>query len=1749
MKAPLPPNEAQRLKALLDYGVMDTPPEQEFDDITALVAEICETPIALISLVDETRQWFKSAHGFATRQTAREIAFCAHALSGKELLVVPDTQRDERFAENPSVTGDPNIRFYAGAPLLTAGGEALGTLCVIDRVPRQLTDRQLRALRVLSQHVMTQLELRRHTRELAGRERLLRAIFDAEPECVKVLGPDGSLRMMNRAGLAMIEADDFGQVAGHGINPLITAEHRAAFAALTGRVFRGDSGKLEFQITGLKGAARWLETHAAPLRDERGEVTALLGITRDITARKQTEEALANKSGILAAVNESLGSYVERGDWREAMGRLLRCALDQTQSEYGFIGVVVGPTLRVLAHEGIVWDKIINRDFYEQALRRYEELGYLEFTSFDNLFGRAITTGQVVLANRPDHDPRAAGRPTGHPPMHSFMGVPIFNGQQVHGLVALANRPGGYSGEEQRRIEILVQHAGALCTSYRQRETARALEQERLKAEEALRHSEERFRLLTKATNDAIWDWDLATNLLWWNEGYEKLFGYRREEVDPSIKSWTDYLHPEDLPRVMESIHHVIEHGGEAWSGEYRFRCQNGSYAYVLDRGHVIRNGAGQPVRMIGGMTDQTERKRIEAETHRANETLANIVKVLQEIAASTLPLPQVMHLMAVHAQALTGATGGVIELVEGEHMVYRAGSGVAADKVGLRLQRSGSLSGRAVASGGALVCEDAETDDRVDRAACRTVGVRSMIVVPLRDDRQVIGVLKVMSGQPRAFAQRDVTNLQILAGSLGVVIQRQRAADHLHASEEQYRMIFGNHPDPMWVFAFDSLRFLAVNAAAVEHYGYSEQEFLGMCITDIRPPEDAAKLRRRLQDQPVTGRRNQQVRHRKKNGVLMEVDVTSEDIVFAGNRCRLVVARDITEQVRASLEATRANRALQMLSRCNEALIRAESEDVLLNDICRIAVDVGGARLAWVGYARDDAGKTIAPQSFAGADEGYLAQIKLTWAEDQPNGRGPAGRTIRSGEPVVIPDFSQAEEFRPWLEPAHARGFRGLISLPLKDRDRTFGLFVLYLAEVAALPADEMHLLRELADDLAFGILNLRARVERRRTHEAVLAMARGISASTGADFFDKLTHSMVGSLGAHAGFIAHYVPSNPGLVRSICAVVAGQTVPNFDYPLAGTPCEQLDQADVWVIPQAARRLYPRALSLVEKEVEAYVGTKLTDAAGRPIGLLVVEFLQPLEHPEFIASTLKIFATRAAAELARQDTDTRTREQAALLDKAQDAILVRTLDHHLTYWNKSAERIYGWTAAEALGRSGRELLYADPAPFDQATAKMLAAGEWIGELVHKRKDGASITVESRWTLLRDDEGRPKSVLSINTDITERKKIEQQFLRAQRMESIGTLAGGIAHDLNNLLAPITMGADLLLMFDPNPRSLPVIENMKRSARRGSDLVKQVLSFARGIEGTRVALPALHIIREVEAIAVNTFPKNIAITAEAAPDLWLTLADPTQLNQVLLNLCVNARDAMPDGGRLELQARNVEIDAQYAAMNQGAAPGHYIVIQVTDNGTGMPQAIIDRIFEPFFTTKELGKGSGLGLATVLGIVRSHGGFLNVYSEPGKGTTFKVYLPAKLPGENDAAPGSSPAEEKLPRGNGETILLVDDEAAILHITKETLQTFGYKVLTAEDGAQAIGLYALHRETIAAVLTDMMMPVMDGPALIAALRRINPRVRIIAASGLNANGTVSRATIAGVRHFLAKPYSADVLLTTLKKVLEEPGSRSPM
>ncbi|MBE9047407.1 PAS domain S-box protein [Pleurocapsales cyanobacterium LEGE 10410] len=529
-----------------------------------------------------------------------------------------------------------------------------------------------------------------------------------------------------------------------------------------------------------------------------------------------------------------------------------------------------------------------------------------------------------------------------------------------------------------------------------------------------------------------------------------------------------------------------------------------------------------------------------------------------------------------------------------------------------------------------------------------------------------------------------------------------------------------------------------------------------------------------------------------------------------------------------------------------------------------------------------------------------------------------------------------------------------------------------------------------------------------------------------------------------------------------------------------------------------------------------------------------LVHYLQPL------LDTCSRIIEAFQSERQKQQAEEKNREQAALLNVATDAIMVRGLDDRIQFWNRGAQQIYGWTEAEALGQNASELLYGEPlSNIEQLWRSLEEQGQWQGELKQVTKAGREIIVESRWTLVKET-GNPRSVLVVNTDITEQKQLQAQFLRTQRLESLGTLAGGIAHDLNNILAPILGFSRLLPLKLPNvdEQTKGFFKIMENNAQRGTALVKQILTFARGLEGERGIVQVRHLIVEIEQIILETFPKSIELQIHAPKNLWTVQGDVNQLHQVLMNLAVNARDAMPEGGKLRIAAENIAIEREYAKLHLDAKVGNYVLITVTDTGIGIASEIVERIFEPFFTTKEIGRGTGLGLSTVLGIIKSHGGFVEVTSErklTKRGTQFQVFLPAE-------ELGATSLEEttELPQGNGELILVVDDETAMIEVTKATLETYNYQVLTASNGIEAIALYVQHQQAINLVIIDIMMPLMDGRTAIRTLKQINPAVKILAVSGLVTSQDLTE--LDRKIKMMAKPYSNEDLLRTIRDLIGE-------
>jgi PAS domain S-box-containing protein len=522
----------------------------------------------------------------------------------------------------------------------------------------------------------------------------------------------------------------------------------------------------------------------------------------------------------------------------------------------------------------------------------------------------------------------------------------------------------------------------------------------------------------------------------------------------------------------------------------------------------------------------------------------------------------------------------------------------------------------------------------------------------------------------------------------------------------------------------------------------------------------------------------------------------------------------------------------------------------------------------------------------------------------------------------------------------------------------------------------------------------------------------------------------------------------------------------------------------------------------------------------------------------ERLPSAVQRALTEAEELRQRKQTEEHNHELACLLDKAHDAVYVLSLDQHITYWNQGAERLYGWTADEVHGKRVVELLYLEDTPELAATSEtVLTKGDWQGELHQVNKAGKEVIVMARRSLLRDEEGNPVSILNINTDITEKKRLESHLARAQRLESMTALAGGVAHDLNDALGPILVAGEMLRLRYPQDKDL--VDTLALSTMHGANMVKQLMTFAVGVEGERLQVRTRHLFSQVETIIRGAFPQNIALCTRIPDDLHPVCGDATQLHRVVLNICLNARDAMPRGGTLTLEAENVQIDTEYASTVPDAKPGHYVLWSITDTGTGIAPEIMERVFEPFFSTKD-SNSSGLGLSTSIGIVKSHSGFVQVYSTPGEGSTFAVYLP--VVGIHDYDDSSFPASaDTALRGNGEAILVVDGDVHVRQLARTALTALNFKVHTAADFAEAVLQIGDNQDELCAVITNLRIPHIESRALIQIIQRMLPEAEIIVACcNINEDELAMIQTL-GINEVIDRPVTQDNLALALKLVLE--------
>ncbi|MBL9126191.1 MAG: PAS domain S-box protein, partial [Verrucomicrobiales bacterium] len=521
-----------------------------------------------------------------------------------------------------------------------------------------------------------------------------------------------------------------------------------------------------------------------------------------------------------------------------------------------------------------------------------------------------------------------------------------------------------------------------------------------------------------------------------------------------------------------------------------------------------------------------------------------------------------------------------------------------------------------------------------------------------------------------------------------------------------------------------------------------------------------------------------------------------------------------------------------------------------------------------------------------------------------------------------------------------------------------------------------------------------------------------------------------------------------------------------------------------------------------------------------------------PVDGTPFELAIVRDITQRRRAE------EERTRLVTAM-NQAAESIVITDVKGTIQFVNPAFEQITGYTRSEAVGRTPRLLKSGkQDAAFYRELWRTLVQGDvWRGHFVNRRKDGTLFEEEATISPVRDAVGKIVSYVAIKLDVTRQKQLEARLLRSQRLESVGALASGISHDLNNILAPLLMIVPLLRDRVPDEECREQLDIIESSARRGADIVRQLLTFARGQPGQRVPVPLKYLLQDLHSVMRETFPRDVRSEVRVASDLWPMMGDPTQVQQALLNLCVNARDAMPGGGKLLLEADNVTLAEGFATTVLAARSGPYVRLGVTDTGSGIAPENLERIFEPFFTTKEIGKGTGLGLATVLGIMQGNQGCIRVTTRVDQGTVFELYFPAC---PEARVPVSGTPQRPMTRGRGEVILVVDDEPALRDGLRRMLEAHGYGVITASQGEEGLAEFRRHRGEIAAVLTDAMMPVMGGAALVRAVRALAPELPVIVATGLADHESLKSLLSREEALLMVKPFSGEELLATLDGVL---------
>ncbi len=940
------------------------------------------------------------------------------------------------------------------------------------------------------------------------------------------------------------------------------------------------------------------------------------------------------------------------------------------------------------------------------------------------------------------------------------------------------------------------------------------------------------------------------------------------------------------------------------------------------------------------------------------------------------------------------------------------------------------------------------------------------------------------------------------IKGTQGIirdVTARKEAERRMMLSEERFRLAWETSPDALSISRLQDGTYLDVNHGYTFLTGYAREEVIGrtaLALPFWADPQDRKPFAEHLKQRGYV--RNFETRMRRKDGELRSVLVSAGVMMWQGEPHILAVTKDV-ENLKRAQEALRTSEAtLRTLLQTAPIGIGQASADGILgwtnNFLCNM-----------LGRSRED----LAGQS-----------MRIMFESDE--------EFLRSGNqthPHVIRDSTGSVETR------------------FRRKNGTVFDVLLSLSSV-------------VSGDLSHGLVFTAMDITERKRSEAQIRLneARSQSlydisqhkAESVQDLLDFTLNEAVKLTGSQVGYIYYYDEDKKLFelntwskeVMKECGVAEPQTL--YELAKTGIWGEAVRQRKPIVVndfpkPNPLKKGSPAG----HVELHSFM-TVPVFSSGRIVAVIgVANKGTDYDDSDVRALTLLMDSVWKIAEAKRSELD--QRRAATALENAAEGVIITDTEGTIQYVNPSLERMTGYSRDELLGNNPRILKSGqqDTAFYERLWQTIKAGEIWTGRFVNKRKDGTLYTEDATISPVRDSAGTITGFVGMKRDVTEHLALSRQLFHAQEMEAIGTLAGGIAHDVNNLLQAVLGYSDLLLMKkgpgDPDTTKLKVIH---QAARDGAELVSRILTFSRKGEAKTRPLDLNEEILKAEKLLRRTLPRMIEIDLVLAPDIGIVDAHPAQLEQVILNLGVNAYHAMPEGGRLLLETMNVSLGDEYLKAHLGAKPGRYVLLTVSDTGVGMDSTVLERIFEPFFTTKPSGLGTGLGLSMVHGIVTQHGGFINCYSEPGRGTSFKIYLPV-----SDREMAFDPAETReMPALGTETVLLVDDDDRIRDMAQQMIAMGGYRVLIARSGEEALEIYSSHKEDIALVILDLIMPGMGGSRCLEELLRVDPNVKVLVASGYSPNGHAKGQESSGARGFVSKPYDAKDILGAIRGVLDK-------